>query len=105
MREQTDVELMDAWRSRRDREAMDVLIRRHIHFVYASARRQTGDNDRAQDVTQAVFMLMMQKAPHIRCAPALAVWLHRAAGFTAASARRMEMRRMRRERQAATEIP
>jgi RNA polymerase sigma factor (sigma-70 family) len=99
---QTDVELMDAWRNRRDRDAMDVLIRRHIDFVYATARRQTGDPDRAQDVTQAVFMLMIQKAPRIRCAPALAVWLHRATGFTAASARRMEMRRMQRERLAVT---
>jgi RNA polymerase sigma factor (sigma-70 family) len=103
MTTQTDVELMDAWRSRRDRNAMDVLIRRHIDFVYATARRQTGDADLAQDVTQAVFMLMLQKAPRIPCAAALAVWLHRTTGFTACNARRMELRRIRRERLALTE--
>lgn len=103
MTTQTDVELMDAWRGRRDRDAMDVLIRRHIDFVYATARRQTGDADLAQDVTQAVFMLMLQKAPRIRCAAALAVWLHRTTGFTACNARRMELRRIRRERLALTD--
>lgn len=64
MRQTSDVALLQAWRDQRDRDAMDQLIRRHIHFVYGAARRQVSDPHLAEDVTQAVFMLLMQKVSH-----------------------------------------
>src|SRR5688500_13331574 len=97
-----DVDLLERWRNARDRGAMDELVRRHIHFVYGAARRQLrGDDAWAHDVTQAVFMLLIQKAPHVRSEAALAVWLHRTTRYACANARRMRARRAAHERRAA----
>jgi RNA polymerase sigma factor (sigma-70 family) len=92
-----DIELLDAWRLHGDRAAIDRLVRRHIHFVYGAARRQVRDPHRAEDVTQAVFMLLIQKSPNVRSEAALAVWLHRATRYAAANARRMIVRQTRRD--------
>jgi RNA polymerase sigma factor (sigma-70 family) len=97
-----DVQLLDRWCDRRDRGAMDELVRRHIHFVYGAARRQLGGDDAgAQDVAQAVFLLLIQKAPRVRSDAALAVWLHRTTRYACANARRMRERRARHELRAA----
>src|SRR5687767_9582122 len=99
----SDVELLDRWRSDSDRGAMDELVRRQIHFVYAAARRQlpAGYHAWAEDVTQAVFMLLIHKSPRVRSDAALAVWLHRSARYAAANARRMLTRQANRDRRAA----
>ena len=103
MTPQTDSQLLDRWREASDRGAMDELVRRHIHFVYGAARRQlpAGYQAYAEDVTQAVFMLLIHKSPRVRSDAALAVWLHRAAGYAAANARRMLVRQANRDRRAA----
>ena len=101
MRHTSDAELLGAWRGRGDRAAMDELIRRHIHFVYGAARRQVRDASHAEDVTQAVFMLLIHKSPRITSDAAVAVWLHRATRYAAANARRMLQRQAERERRAA----
>ena len=82
---------------------MDELVRRHIHFVYGAARRQlpAGYQTYAEDVTQAVFMLLIHKSPRVRSDAALAVWLHRAARYAASNARRMLVRQANRDRRAA----
>ena len=103
MKPPSDVELLDRWRCDSDRGAMDELVRRHIHFVYGAARRQLPGGHRAyaEDVTQAVFMLLIHKSPRVRSDAALAVWLHRAARYAAANARRMLVRQANRDRRAA----
>jgi RNA polymerase sigma factor (sigma-70 family) len=99
----SDCELLHRWQSDSDRDAMDELVRRNIHFVYGAARRQlpTGYHAWAEDVTQAVFMLLMHKSPRVRSDAALAAWLHRAARYAAANARRMLTRQAHRDRRAA----
>jgi RNA polymerase sigma factor (sigma-70 family) len=98
-----DCQLLDRWRDASDRGAMDELVRRHIHFVYGAARRQlpAGYDAYAEDVTQAVFLLLIHKSPRVRSDAALAVWLHRAARYAAANARRMLVRQANRDRRAA----
>src|SRR5262245_14662024 len=96
-----DALLLERWQMHGDRPAMDELVRRHIHFVYGAARRQVNDATWAEDVTQAVFLLLIHKSPRISSDHALAVWLHRATRYAAANARRMVNRRARRERLAA----
>src|SRR4051812_28165228 len=96
-----DVRLLDAWRRTRDRRAMDVLIRRHIHFVYGAARRMVRDRSLAEDVTQAVFMLLIQKSPRVDSDRALTSWLHRTTRYASSNARRMHARRVDRDRRAA----
>src|SRR5690349_1215936 len=101
---QSDARLLDAWRSSHDRAAVDQLIRRHIHFVYGAARRMlsgSADPSAAEDVTQAVFMLLIQKRPRLPNDAALAIWLHRTTRFSCANARKMQWRRVVGERRVA----
>ena len=95
MRSTDDAELLEAWRDRGDRAAMDELVRRNIHFVYGAARRQVRDAAWAEDVTQAVFMLLIRKSPRLSSESAVAVWLHPAARYASANARRMRQRQTR----------
>jgi serpin B len=57
------------------REALDRLIRRHLDLVYSSALRQVRDPHAAEDVTQAVFLILAQKAGTIRAGVAVGGWL------------------------------
>jgi RNA polymerase sigma factor (sigma-70 family) len=103
--EPSDAHLLQQWRHDRNRDAMDLLIRRHIHFVYGAARRILRDPGWAEDVTQAVFMLLIQKAPPLPSDAAIAVWLHRTTRFACANARKMQSRREHRDRRAANLKP
>jgi len=57
-----DSELLQAWVTRSDETAFAELVRRHIGLVHASARRQVGASPLADDVTQAVFLVLARKA-------------------------------------------
>ena len=96
----TDAELLWRFTQLSDRAAMDELVRRHVDFVYATARRQLGDGHAAEDVTQAVFLLMARKAPSID-AERLAGWLFRSTCYAAANAMRIAARRAFHESRAA----
>jgi RNA polymerase sigma factor (sigma-70 family) len=77
------------------------IVDRYINFVYSTARRCVGgDAHLAQDVTQAVFAHLAQKAHSLPVEVMLGGWLHRDACHLAASLMRGENRRQNRERQA-----
>jgi RNA polymerase sigma factor (sigma-70 family) len=91
-----------------DAAAMETLVRRHIDLVYATARRAFAGRpaaaEHAQDVAQAVFLLLTQKAPRILRRGSLVGWLYRATLWCAANVRRQEARRHRHE-EAAMSTP
>ncbi len=79
-----------------DAGAMETLIRRHIDLVYATARRTAGCTGAdADDVTQAVFLLLTGKAPRIAQRGTLAGWLYRATRWCAANLHKQNRRRER----------
>ena len=105
MLQPSDAELLAACRASHDRGAMELIVRRHIGFVYASALRQVrarrATAHLADDITQAVFIVLAQKASKIRSDVMLRDWLFVTTRYAAKNALRMERRRAHHERIAA----
>jgi RNA polymerase sigma factor (sigma-70 family) len=80
--------------------AFNEIVRRHINLVHSVARRCTGTDGDAQDVTQAVFIILARKAPGLRAGTSLAGWLYETTRFTAARLLRTNARRRAREQEA-----
>lgn len=97
----SDRALLRQYVERRSEAAFSRLVRRHLSLVYATCRREVGDPETAEEVAQAVFLLLARKAPALRAEAGLAGWLFQTARFAAKNALRREARRQRRERRAA----
>jgi RNA polymerase sigma factor (sigma-70 family) len=95
----TDLELLEAFAGRRDQDAFAQIVARYGDLVYSAARRQVGATA-ADDVSQAVFLILAQKAQRID-GRLLAGWLVKAARLAGMAAGRMEQRRKQREEKAA----
>jgi RNA polymerase sigma factor (sigma-70 family) len=80
--------------------AFTELVRRHLNLVYSVARRCTGSDSDAQDVTQAVFVILARKAPRLRARTVLTGWLYETTRYTAACLQRTNARRHAREQEA-----
>lgn len=96
-RDMNDSELLHAWAERRDEAAFAELVRRQLGLVHASARRQVGASPLADDVAQAVFLLLARKAGSLGSGVVLSGWLFRTTRFVAARALRAEQRRSHHE--------
>jgi RNA polymerase sigma factor (sigma-70 family) len=81
--------------------AFSELVRRHVGLVYSAALRQTRNVQTAEDVTQAVFLLLSQRARHFGSGVVVAAWLYRAAHFAAKDAIKKQRRRQFHESKAA----
>ena len=82
-----------------DQTAFGQLVRRHIDMVHAAAARQAPDL--ADDITQAVLILLLQKASSLKNRPSLTGWLFTTTRLCARHARRAAGRRRYHEREAA----
>ena len=95
-----DWELLQAYAERGSEDAFRELVHRHLALVLSAARRQVDDALMAEDVAQAVFILLAQKAGTLGRNTVVAGWLWQTTRFVAARARRTEIRRQRREQEA-----
>ena len=57
-----DRELLDEFVQRRSQGAFCELVNRHLPMVYSSAKRRVHDGHLAEEVAQAVFATLAQKA-------------------------------------------
>ena len=57
-----DSQLLQQFARDRSQDAFGALVGRYIDLVYSAAKRQLHDPGAAQDATQAVFLLLAQKA-------------------------------------------
>ena len=73
---------------------------RHVNLVYSVAMRRVGNQHQAEEITQAVFIILAEKAGGGCAMTPLSSWLFEATRLTANSFVRSEMRRHRREQEA-----
>lgn len=93
-----DSELLHAWAVHRDEAAFAELVRRHLNLVHASARRQVGaSSPLADDIAQAVFLVLASKAGSLGSDVVLSGWLFRTTRFVTTRVLRAEQRRIHRE--------
>src|SRR5690349_8101669 len=99
-----DMELLQDYVKRHSEEAFTALVTRHIDLVYSAALRHTRNHHEAQEITQAVFLILARKAPSLNARTVLAGWLFQTARLTAANHVRGETRRARREQEACMQF-
>jgi RNA polymerase sigma factor (sigma-70 family) len=98
--EMTDPRALAEFSATRSPQAFAVLVTNHIDLVYSTARRITGDAHLADDVTQAVFIVLMRRARSID-PRFLTGWLVNTARLASRDVLRSRKRRRRHEQIAA----
>jgi RNA polymerase sigma factor (sigma-70 family) len=96
-----DHDLLSQFVQQQSHDAFATLVRRHIDLVYAACLRQTRNAHLAEDATQAVFLILSQRAGKLRPGIVLAGWLYNTARYAASNAIRAENRRKHYEQKAA----
>ena len=100
MQEAADRELLRQYVLGNSQEAFAALVSRYVNMVYSVALRKTSSPQAAEEITQAVFIILAKKARSLREKTALSGWLYHTARLTAANLLRTEIRRARREQEA-----
>ena len=81
-------------------EAFGALVSRHVNKVYSVALRHTGNPAQAEEITQAVFVILARKSRGLRKGVILSGWLYHTARLTSVTFIRSEIRRARRQQEA-----
>jgi RNA polymerase sigma factor (sigma-70 family) len=103
MTDASDMELIREYAGRNSETAFAELVDRHIPLVHSVALRFTRNPGDAQDVTQAVFIILARKAGVLRPDTILTGWLYETTRFTAMKLLRTQARQQARERAAYME--
>ena len=74
-----DPELLGRYVRTGDEDAFRQIVERHIHLVWAAARRINRCDAAVRDIAQEVFTTLARKAPTLPPDTVLAGWLHRTA--------------------------
>jgi RNA polymerase sigma factor (sigma-70 family) len=87
--------------------SLEELVAAHVDLVYGAALRQVRDPHLADDVTQAVFLVLARKRDRLPAEAVIAPWLLKVTRYTALTALRAQRRRRHYEAVggAAREIP
>src|ERR1017187_6120622 len=95
-----DHELLAEYARTESEAAFAVLVARYVNLVHSAAWRFTGNPHHAEEITQAVFIILARKAGGLRRGTVLSGWLYQTARLTAANFVKGEIRRQRREQEA-----
>ena len=96
-----DVELLWEYGRSRSPEAFATVAARYVDLIYSAALRQVRDPHVADDVTQAVLIVMMNKASKLPPGTILAGWLLKVTRYASLDVMKLESRRKRHEQAAA----
>jgi len=95
-----DLTLLREFVATNSETAFAALVSRHVNLVYSVALRQVRDPHLAEEITQAVFIILARKADKLSPPTVLAGWLCRTARYVGAEALRTQNRRRQRESEA-----
>jgi uncharacterized protein (TIGR03435 family) len=100
MPELDDIALLKEYAESGSEAAFTALVERHVNLVYSAALRSVGNAHAAQEIAQAVFIILARKAKSLGGKTVLSGWLYQTARLTAANYSRTEIRRQHREQEA-----
>jgi RNA polymerase sigma factor (sigma-70 family) len=95
-----DMELVRQYAVDQSESAFAALVSRYTNLVYSASLRLVRDPQLAEEVTQAVFIILARKAGSFDEKTILPGWLYRTACFVSSSALKQEYRRQLREQEA-----
>jgi RNA polymerase sigma factor (sigma-70 family) len=95
-----DLNLLREFARNNSEPAFATLVSRHVNLVYSVALRQVRDVQLAEEITQAVFIILARKADSLGDKTILPGWLCRTARYASANALTMQRRRQQREQEA-----
>ena len=95
-----DLTLLREYARHQSETAFATLVTRYVNLVYSVALRQVGDPHLAEEITQAVFVILARKTDSLDEKTILAGWLCRTARYAGANALTIQRRRQRREQEA-----
>ena len=95
-----DMALLREFARNNSETAFAALVQRHLNLVYSVALRCTASPGDAQDVAQAVFIILARKAARLNDRTVLTGWLYETTRLTAAGWLRTQKRRQAREQEA-----
>src|ERR1700722_9389532 len=100
MPELDDIALLKQFTETDSESAFAALVERHVNLVYSVALRSVGNAHAAQEISQAVFIILARKAKSLGAKTILSGWLYQTTRLTAANYLRTEIRRQNREQEA-----
>jgi RNA polymerase sigma factor (sigma-70 family) len=100
MPELDDHQLLAEFARESSHDSFAAIVQRHVNLVYSTALRSVGNEHSAQEISQAVFIILARKAATLSAKTILSGWLYQTTRLTAANFLRGEIRRQKREQEA-----
>jgi uncharacterized protein (TIGR03435 family) len=100
MADVSDIDLLQNYYRHGSEDAFAELVRRHVNLVYSAALRHVGTAAQAEEIAQAVFVILSRKAAGLRPDTILEAWLYETTRLTSLAFLRGERRRQSREQEA-----
>jgi DNA-directed RNA polymerase specialized sigma24 family protein len=94
-----DMDLVREYARSGSEQAFATLVSRYVNLVNSVAVRQVHDIHLAEEITQAVFIILARKAGSLNAKTILSAWLCRTAQYAAADSVKIQRRRQRREQE------
>ena len=95
-----DIALLRDYARNHSEAAFAALVARHVNLVYSVALRSVRDAHLAEEITQAVFIILARKADSLGDQTILSGWLCRTSRYAGANALTIQRRRQKREQEA-----